>query len=127
MVLNHIGIINENEEQAERFYGAFLGLDKTREFYLPLELAEQLFDYSHEIKMMVFENDGIKVEVFICSGCSKQPSPDFRHIGLFVDDLFLFMEKASQLGVEQIVGKTKEKTVHFIKDFYGNMIEVKQK
>jgi len=91
-----------------------------------LELAEQLFNYSHEIKMMVFENDGVKVEVFICSDCNKQPSPDFRHVGLFVDDMNLFLERASRAGVEHIVGNTKDKTVHFIKDLYGNMIEVKQ-
>lgn len=126
MVLNHIGIVNETEDQAIRFYSGFLGLKKTREFILPLELAEQLFNYPREIKMMVFENNGIKVEAFICPDCSKCPSPDVRHVGLFVDDLAVFLEKARQAGVEHIVGKTESKTVHFIKDFFGNMIEVKQ-
>jgi catechol 2,3-dioxygenase-like lactoylglutathione lyase family enzyme len=32
MVLSHIGIINESEEEAVRFYAEFLGLEKTREF-----------------------------------------------------------------------------------------------
>lgn len=32
MVLSHIGIINEREEEAVRFYAEFLGLEKTREF-----------------------------------------------------------------------------------------------
>ncbi len=127
MVLNHVGIINENKEQAVRFYGDFLGLDKTKEAMLPQELSEQLFDYSSEIKMMVFEKDGMKIEVFICPGCKTQLSPDFRHIGLFLDDLPQIIKKASEAGVEHIAGTTADKTVHFIKDFYGNLIEIKQK
>ena len=38
MQLNHVGIINKNEEQALKFYQDFLGLEKTREILLPPEL-----------------------------------------------------------------------------------------
>jgi catechol 2,3-dioxygenase-like lactoylglutathione lyase family enzyme len=126
MQLNHTGIINHSEVSALRFYQDFLGFKKVKESIVPLELSEQLFSVSSEINVIVLEKDGIKLEVFICPDC-KQPSPDLRHIGLLVDDLSSVVEKARKANVEVIIGKTHEKTVYFLRDFSGNLIEVKQK
>jgi methylmalonyl-CoA/ethylmalonyl-CoA epimerase len=126
MVLNHIGIVNGSAEQAELFYSDFLKFDKTREFIVPPELSLQLFELSREIRALVFEREGIKLEVFICPEC-KLPSPDLSHFGLFLDDLSATVAQARKAGVKHIIGKTAEKTVHFIRDFYGNLIEIKQK
>jgi methylmalonyl-CoA/ethylmalonyl-CoA epimerase len=126
MLLNHVGIINESEEKAVRFYHDLLGFEKTREFIVSSELSEQLFSLSREIKVLVFERDGIKLEVFICPEC-RQPVPDYRHIGLLLDDFQAIKEKAQKTGSELVVGRTAEKTVYFLKDFFGNLIEIKQK
>jgi catechol 2,3-dioxygenase-like lactoylglutathione lyase family enzyme len=126
MLLNHIGIINESEEKAVLFYHGLLGLEKTREFVVSTELAKQLFAVSQQITVLVFEKDNIKIEVFICPQC-KQPFPDYRHIGLLLDNLQAMKEKAQKMGAELIVGKTGEKTVYFLEDFSGNRIEIKQK
>lgn len=125
MLLNHVGLANESEEKSVRFYHDFLGFEKTREFVVSTELSEQLFSVSQEIKVLVFERDGMKLEVFICPEC-RQPLPDYSHIGLLLDDFQSIKEKAQQMGV-LIVGKTEEKTVYFLKDFSGNLIEIKPK
>lgn len=125
MLLNHVGIANESEEKAVRFYHGLLGFEKTREFVVSTKLSEQLFSVSQEIRVLVFEKEGVKLEVFICPGC-KQPSPDYGHIGFFLDDFFAIKEKAQQMGV-LVVGSTDEKTVYFLKDFSGNLIEIKPK
>jgi catechol 2,3-dioxygenase-like lactoylglutathione lyase family enzyme len=124
MVLNHVGIVNESEEKAVRFYADFLGLEKTREFIVAAGLSEQLFSVSRQIKVLVFESQGIKVEVFICSDCLP-PSPDFRHIGFLVEDFPGILEKARRSGVEVIEGRAGEKIVYFLRDFSGNLIEIK--
>jgi methylmalonyl-CoA/ethylmalonyl-CoA epimerase len=124
MVLSHIGIVNRSEEEAVRFYAGFLGLEKTREFLVSAKLSSQLFSVSREIKVLVFEKEGTKVEVFICPEC-RLPSPDFSHFGLLVDDLEAIPGKARGSGVELIEGKSGEKVVHFLKDFSGNLIEIK--
>ncbi len=126
MLLNHVGITNQSEEQAVRFYKDFLGFEITKESIVSQELSAQLFAFSREIKMMVFEKDGIRIEIFICPDC-KPPSPDLRHIAVLLDNLAEIIEKARQVGIDLITGKTKVKTVHFIKDFSGNLIEIKQK
>lgn len=125
MQLNHVGIISNSRELAERFYHDFLGLTMTKEGVLPPALSEQIFSVSHAVTMLVYEKDGIKLEIFICPEC-KQPSPDFRHIGLYVNDLASLLEKAREFGVEHITGHKGSRTVHFLKDFSGNLIEIKE-
>ena len=78
MQLNHVGIINKSEEQAVKFYQDFLGFKITREIILPLELTEQLFSVSKEIKVLVVENEGIKIEVFISD--FQPENPNFTHL-----------------------------------------------
>ncbi len=125
MQLNHIGIINKSEEQALQFYKDFLGLEKTKEILLSPELSEQLFALSQEIKVLVFENDGIKIEVFISD--FQPANPNFTHFGVMLNNFSEITEKAQRSNVDIIIGKHKEKTVYFLKDFSGNLIEVKQK
>ena len=125
MELNHIGITNKSEEQALQFYRDFLGLEKTKEILLPPELSEQLFSLSQEIKVLVFERPGIKVEVFISD--FQHANPNFTHFGLMLDNFSEVTEKAQRSHVDLIIGKHKDKTVYFLKDFSGNLIEIKQK
>jgi catechol 2,3-dioxygenase-like lactoylglutathione lyase family enzyme len=126
MILHHIGIVNDAEEKAERFYGEFLGLRKARQYTVPPELSEQLFSIRQEIRAIVYETEGVRVEVFICPE-SKNPSTEIRHFALHVDDIETFLRRAREFSVEHIVGKTKDKTVHFIRDYSGNLIEIKQR
>ncbi len=125
MQLNHIGIINKSEEQAIQFYKDFLGLEKTKEILLSPELSKQLFSLSQEVKVLVFETYGIKIEVFISD--FQLANPNFTHFGIMLDNFSEITEKAKRSNVDIIIGKHKEKTVYFLKDFSGNLIEVKQK
>ncbi|MFO0792637.1 MAG: VOC family protein [Candidatus Brocadiaceae bacterium] len=125
MELNHIGITNKSEKQAIQFYQDFLGLEKTREILLVPELSEQLFSLSQEIKVLVFEKPGIKIEVFISD--FQHAHPNFTHFGIMLDNFSEVTEKARRSQVDLIVGKHKEKSVYFLRDFSGNLIEIKQK
>ncbi len=126
MLLNHIGIFNKSKEEAVRFYRDFLEFEITKESVVPGDLTRQLFSVSKDTRMLVFGKNGIKIEVFICPEC-RQPSPDFNHMGLLLDNFQELVDKAGKAGVEVIIGRTSEKTVYFIKDFSGNLIEIKQK
>lgn len=125
MELNHIGVANKSESQALQFYQDFLGLEKTREIILVAELSEQLFSLSQEIKVLVFEKPGIKIEVFISD--FQHASPDFTHFSIMLDNFSEVIENARRSHVDIIMGKHKEKTVYFLKDFSGNLIEIKQR
>ncbi len=124
MQLNHVGVINKSEEQALKFYSEFLGLEKTKEMLLARELSEQLFSVSEEVKVIVFENEGFKIEIFISD--FQPENPNFTHFAITVDSLPEITEKAKRFNADMIIGKYKDKTVYFLKDFSGNLIEVKQ-
>ena len=125
MELNHIGITNKSEDHAVRFYQDFLGLEKTREILLAQKLSEQLFSRSQEIKVLVFEKPGLKIEIFISD--FQHANPNFTHFGLMLDNFAEVTEKAQRSNVDIITGRHKDKTVYFLKDFSGNLIEIKQK
>ena len=126
MLLNHVGVINKSREDALRFYRDFLGFGLTREVVVSRELSQQLFSVARDITMMVFEKEAVKIEVFIYPE-SKQPSPDIKHFGLLLENFSDIIKKAPGAGIQFLTGKTKDKTVYFIKDLSGNLIEVKQK
>lgn len=125
MLLNHVGVANRTVDQAVSFYGEFLGLEKTKETVLASELTEQLFSVREETRMLVFEGEGTKVEVFITD--SGPASYGYDHFGLYIESLEDIRVKAEHAGVEFIEGRYGEKIVCFLKDFSGNLIEIKQK
>jgi catechol 2,3-dioxygenase-like lactoylglutathione lyase family enzyme len=125
MFLNHVGIINKSEEDAFRFYRDFLGLELIKEYVVPAELSVQIFSVNQDIKMLVFEKAGAKVEVFIYPEY-EHSFPPVSHYGLLLDNFPEIVEKAPEAGVELIIGKAGEKTVYFIRDFSGNPVEIKQ-
>jgi catechol 2,3-dioxygenase-like lactoylglutathione lyase family enzyme len=125
MILNHVGIINKSVEDAVRFYQEFLGLEKVKDSVVPPDLSQQLFLFPREIRMMVFAVGHGKIEIFIVPGFN-QPSPNIHHFALHLKDFTDVLEKAKETGVTVITGTTREKTVYFLKDFSGNMIEIKQ-
>lgn len=124
MVLDHIGIVNKSEEEALRFYHDILGLDKIKDSASTAELSEQLFSLPRDIKMVVFGKGSVKVEVFILPGFIH-PSPNIPHLGLQVENLGQLLERAKQAGARVITGKRGDKTVYFLQDFSGNLIEIK--
>jgi catechol 2,3-dioxygenase-like lactoylglutathione lyase family enzyme len=125
MVLDHIGIINKSEEEAVRFYQDILGLEKIKDSVSIADLSEQLFSVSKDIKMVVFGKGSVKVEVFILPEFTH-PSPNIPHLGIQVENLQELLDRAKQAGARVITGKRGDKTVYFLQDFSGNLIEVKQ-
>jgi methylmalonyl-CoA/ethylmalonyl-CoA epimerase len=125
MVLDHVGIVNTDEERAVRFYRDFLGLEKIKESSVSAELAEKLFSFDGEIKMLVYGKENLKVEIFIIPGFTP-PSPSVAHFCIQLHDLPGFLEKAKSAGVRVISAERGGRTVYFVGDFSGNRIEVKQ-
>lgn len=124
MVFDHIGIVNKSEEEALLFYQDILGLEKIKDSVSTADLSEHLFSIPKDIKMVVFGNESVKVEVFIFPEFIH-PSPNIPHLGLQIENLDQLLEKAKQAGAKIITGKRSDKTVYFLQDFSGNLIEVK--
>jgi catechol 2,3-dioxygenase-like lactoylglutathione lyase family enzyme len=124
MVLNHVGIVNSTAEEAERFYGDFFGMTLIKDYMVPPTLSDALFAVSEGIRMMVFGAGDYKVEVFIHPD-HRRGSPAIAHFGLLVDNFDELLKRADEHGVTIVIGSHKDKTVYFVKDFSGNMVEIK--
>jgi catechol 2,3-dioxygenase-like lactoylglutathione lyase family enzyme len=125
MQLDHVGIVNRDGGEAVRFYHDLLGLDTIKESSVSPDLGRKLFSVDHGIDMLVYGREDLKVEVFILPGFTP-PLPAVPHFCIQVPDLSGLLDKAKGAGVKVISAERGGRTVHFIEDFSGNRIEVKQ-
>lgn len=124
MVLDHVGISNKDEDSAVRFYRDLLGLEKIKDSAVEPDLSRKLFSVDRRIKMLVYGNNELKIEIFIVPGFAA-PSPPIPHFCLKVNDFNGFLKKAKQCGVNVIAAERGGRTVFFVEDFSGNRIEIK--
>jgi catechol 2,3-dioxygenase-like lactoylglutathione lyase family enzyme len=125
MLFHHVANINKNEKDALAFYQDFLGLKKVREYTVSPQLGEQLFSLSREMNVITFEKENVRIEIFICPDFNL-PSPNIPHFALHFENFNEFLDNAKKAQVPIITGMKKDKKVYFIKDYSGNLIEVKQ-
>ena len=125
MNLDHCGLFNRSAEEAERFYTGLLGLTKEKDSVLPRELASRFFSLDSEVRMLVFSGGTVKIEVFVYAECAH-PNPSFTHIGIDIDDIDALLKTAAEHDVTHLSAQTGEKTIHFLTDFSGNLIEIRQ-
>ena len=124
LLIDHIGIVNKQEDEAVEFYQNLLGLEKIKESSVPPELSLQLFNLFQEIRMLVFVRGNLKIEVFLIPGFTPS-SPNISHFCLQILHFPELVEKLKQAGAKVITGQHGGKTVYFAEDFSGNRIEIK--
>ena len=91
---------------------------------MPAELSRQLFDLFHEVRMLVFGRDDMKIEIFIIPGFNP-PLPNISHFCLRILHFEDLLKRLNQAGAKVITGQRGGKTVYFTEDFSGNRIEIK--
>ena len=126
MVLGHVGLRCGSEENSDRFYKDLLGLEKSRTKTLPAFLSKSIFDIDAELNIINYLNEDLHFEIFIIER-SKDSSRQIGHLCLEVDDLNDFLNKCKVLGVEAARIPKSDKTLTFIRDFDGNLFEIKEK
>lgn len=125
MVLRHVGLTCGSEENSDRFYADLLCLTKSEPKILPSELSKAIFDLDTELVMINYLNEHVHFEIFIIdhheNHCQK-----IAHTCLGVEDLEIFLEKCHSLDVDVARIPKGDKTLIFIKDFDGNLFEIKE-
>jgi catechol 2,3-dioxygenase-like lactoylglutathione lyase family enzyme len=124
MLLKHVGLACSTEDNADEFYQKLLGLHKSEPKTLPSDLARAIFNVDAELPIIDYMDEKVHFEIFI-TGLADERSRQIAHQCLEVDDLSVFVEKCRGSGVQisQIPKGTKVLT--FIKDFDGNLFEIK--
>ena len=124
MLLKHVGLACSTEDNADRFYQELLGLNKSEPKMLPSDLCRAIFNIDAELPLINYTGEKVHFEIFI-AGLVDELSGQITHQCLEVDGLSAFIEKCRSLGVEILQVPKGAKVLTFIKDFDGNLFEIK--
>ncbi len=120
----HVGLQYNNRKSAETFFTKILGLQLKKSFTLSKELTKSIFGFFEDILIDVYENNESCFEVFITDKIKKY---QYEHICIEIDNINDFIKNCKKYGIDPIIVKKELKTLLFIKDFSGNLYEIKQK
>jgi len=124
--LLHVGIVCSSEENADKFYAGLLGLEKMVPKELPAQTANAIFGIASPMKMINYLGNAVRIEIFVgAGGPAKQGHVD--HVCFEIEEIEAFLQKCREENIEIIQVPRNDYTVTFIKDFDGNLFEIKGK
>ena len=124
--LNHVALLNRSVENANKFYRDLLNLDQLYENTISADLAFKIFGIKRQMAITVFGNDSFRIEIFIVDE-SPKPSLSVNHLCLEVENRQAFVNRCRELGVEINTIRRDTRDLIFIRDFDGNLFEIKEK
>jgi len=124
--IEHIAVSSNSEEKADEFFINLLNMKKVRSFVVSDDLMEKFFNIKKEQRVLRYENEDLGVEAFITDD-KNQAQDKFTHTCLIVEDRNKLIERAKELNFEviQVPRKNSDSFYLFLKDFYGNLFEIK--
>ena len=125
MRLNHVALVCSSEENADDFYGGILALERMRTSVLPKDLARQIFGIDRECQMLLYGNGRFTAELFVAEDLPGGET-SFEHVCLEVEDVEAFVVECEAGGVRVNRVLKGERLLTFVRDFDGNLFEIKQ-
>jgi len=125
MILKHVGLACSSEYNADKFYQTLLGLKKSAPKRLPLDLSRAIFGIEAELKVINYISEDLHCEIFISSRIDNKYG-QMAHLCLEVGDLSEFLQECRSLGVEISRIPKGDGFLTFVKDFDGNLFEIKE-
>jgi hypothetical protein len=119
-----VGLTSSSEEKADAFYAGLLALAKSEPKTLPIELSKAIFNLDCELVMINYFDERIHFEIFV-GGPMVDNRRKIEHTCLEVANLKSFLEKCHDLNVDVNRIPKGDKTLTFIRDFDGNLFEIK--
>jgi catechol 2,3-dioxygenase-like lactoylglutathione lyase family enzyme len=124
MLLRHMALTCSSEKKSDRFYKNLLGLQKSEPKILPIPLSKAIFNVDSELMMINYQSEQVHFEIFITDH-SISDGRHIEHVCIEVDDLQNFLTKCRDLEVEIFQIPKGDRTLTFIRDYDGNLFEVK--
>jgi hypothetical protein len=117
----------DSKDHALQFYVHLLNAQLVKEFQISRDLVQQIFGIKHEeddLPVMVFEIENQQFEIFIIT---KKLGNIFDHVCVSVENVNGFIRQCREMNLEVSFIPKGEKELVFIKDFVGNLFEIKEK
>ncbi len=126
MLLKHVALVCGSEENSDRFYESILGLKKMHSKTVPSELSRKIFNLDSELKIVNYADENLRFEIFITNQAGYIDTR-VEHVCLEVADLNVFLEKCRVGGAKVNQIPRGDYPLTFIRDFDGNLFEIKEK
>ena len=121
-ILQHVALQNTDKKEAEIFFSNILGLQLIKIFAITKELSKSIFGIKEDVNIQVYGNEKTQFEVFITKNQRKH---GFEHICIKIKNKEEFIKRCKKHDIKPIFVKKGEKTLLFIRDFSGNLYEIK--
>jgi len=126
MILRHVALTCSSEENSDRFYKDLLGLEKLEPKILPSSLSRAIFNIDNELRMINYTGKAVHFEIFIAKDSKRSANP-IAHVAIEIDDQEAFLKKCAEVDVNVSQIPRGDRTLIFIRDFDGNLFEIKHK
>ena len=120
----HMGVASRSEAEADRFFVEVLGLTKSGPKMLPASVSDGIFGVAAELAMIYYEGEGLTFEVFV-DPARERSNDSIIHACLAVDDRDAFLAHCEIHDVEVIRVPKGDNLLTFIRDYDGNLYEIK--
>lgn len=122
--LHHVALQYSDRKKAEIFFNKILKLPLQKTFTINKDLSNSIFGIEEEAIIDVYSNDDCYFEIFITKKTTKY---NYEHISIEISNKDEFVNRCKKYVVQTNFIKKGEKTLLFIKDFAGNLFEIKEK
>ena len=124
ILLNHVALQCNDKEKVEIFFTELLGLPIKKKFTISRELSETIFGTGESVDVEVYDNDQARFEIFIAQTEEKR---GYGHVCIEIDNKKGFIDRCKQYGIKPMVITKGGKNLLFVRDFSGNLFEIKEK
>jgi len=123
-LLNHVALQCNDKEKIETFFTEVLGLPIKKKFTVSGELSEAIFGIDESVDVEVYDNNETRFEIFITQTEEKR---GYGHVCIEIDNKKEFIDRCKQYGIKPMFITKGGKNLLFVRDFSGNLFEIKEK
>jgi len=122
--LHHVALQYKDRKKAEIFFTKILNLSFKKTFTLNKKLSNNIFGIDEEVIIDVYSNKDCYFEIFITKRKTKY---NYEHISMEISNKEEFIRRCKKYNIQPMFIKKDEKILLFIKDYAGNLFEIKEK
>jgi catechol 2,3-dioxygenase-like lactoylglutathione lyase family enzyme len=120
----HIALQYSDRKKAEIFFTKILLIPLNKTFTLSKDLTDDIFNINEQVTVDVYSNKNAYFEIFITKFNKKY---SFEHTCIEVNNKEEFVERCKKYRIKPNFVKKGNKELLFIRDFSGNLFEIKEK
>ena len=95
-----------------------------KKFAISAELSDAIFGIKENVEIEVYDNHETRFEVFITQTGKKH---GYEHICIEINNKEEFINRCKKHSIEPMIIDKDGKNLLFVRDFSGNLFEVKEK